>query len=77
MGERRTGSDNMNSLMTEIWRCTKIAKEKGQNIKIHMNPLTTYNVIRELDGIEHKAFDFPVVVDIDIADDNFWIEVVK
>lgn len=67
----------MNSILTEIWRCTKHAKEKGQNIRIHMNPLTTYNVIRELDAIEHKAFDFPIVYDINIEDGEFWIEVVR
>ena len=40
MGERRTPSDNMNSLLTEIWRCVQIADEKGEDIQIHLHPQT-------------------------------------
>ena len=74
----------MNSLMTEIWRCVRIAKDKGEDIRIHINPKTLYVLIwadanlfaREngLQGYGQSLFGVPVIIDKDIVEDNFWIE---
>ena len=84
MGERRARSDNMNSLMTELWRCVVIANGKGEKIRIHLHPATLYELIggytdifvREngLKGYGHSLWGVPVIVDKDIVEDNFWIE---
>lgn len=76
----------MNSLMTEIWRCVRIAESKGEKVRIHINPATLYVLIwadtdlfaREngLQGYGHSLFGAPVIEDKDIIEDNFWIEVV-
>lgn len=74
----------MNSLMTEIWRCVQIAKNKGEKIRIHLHPATLYKLIGEhSDLFKNKnglmeygqnLWGVPVIVDRDIVEDNFWIE---
>lgn len=74
----------MNSLMTEIWRCVRIAEDKGEKIRIHIHPSTLYELIgaytdifvheNGLQGYSRSLFGVPVIVDRDIVEDNFWIE---
>ncbi len=74
----------MNSLMTEIWRCVQIAKNKEEEIRIHLHPSTLYELIgantdifvqeNGLQGYGHSLFGVPVIIDKDIVEDNFWIE---
>ncbi len=77
----------MNSLMTEIWRCVRIAEDKGEKIRIHIHPATQYVLIwayadlfaheNGLQGYGQSLFGVPVIIDKDIVEDNFWIEVVE
>lgn len=77
----------MNSLMTELWRCVGIANNKGEKIRIHLHPATLYELIGRhtdvfvsengLQGYGHSLFGVPVIIDKDIIEDNFWIEVTE
>ena len=77
----------MNSLLTEIWRCVQIAENKGEKIRIHIHPATLYELIGEhtdlfkiengLMGYGQTLWGVPVIIDRDIVEDNFWIEVAK
>ena len=77
----------MNSLLTDIWRCVNIAKDKGQLIEIHMTSATLHKLIGEgtsvfkntvpmLGEYGYDLWDCPVVLDDGIVEDNFWIKVV-
>lgn len=74
----------MNSLMTEIWRCVQIAKDKGEKIRLHIHPEKLYVLIWEytcsfisedgLMGYGQTLWGVPVIIDEDIIEDSFWIE---
>lgn len=75
----------MNSLMTEIWKCVKVADSRNEEIKVRMHPNTIEKMCEKYDEIfvtpidrsQAKIFGKPVVADEDIIEDSFWIEVVK
>lgn len=77
----------MNSLMTELWRCIGIAKNKGEKIRIHIHPATLHELIGEytdlfiiengLMGYGQSLWGVPVIIDKDIVENNFWIEVAE
>lgn len=72
----------MNSLMTEIWRCVKVADSRNEEIKVLMHPNTIEKLCEKCDEIlvnpidrsQAKIFGRPVVADEDIIEDSFWIE---
>ena len=87
MGERRTPSDNMNSLLTEIWRCVQIADEKGEDIQIHLHPQTIAELELAVGTIVKKPpfsivgkgdyatlFGKEIISDEDIVIDSFVIQ---
>lgn len=64
----------MNSLMTEIWRCVRIAESKGEKVRIHIHPSTRHVLIW---ADKDLLFGVPVIEDKDIVENNFWIEVTE
>ena len=76
--------DGMNSLMTEIWRCVNISKNKGEKIRILIHPATLYKLIGERNDLfisENGLMEYgwtlwgvPVIADSSIVVDSFWIE---